>query len=122
MIRKPVAVLAAVSRVKMLRNCYLRLKPRLLCPNPLWKKPHRLLKRLPMTKTSTLLPIPFLKQRFLKNVSKFLLKPNLRLKRRILNVARAVVVLNENRRVIHAQLVPEITNESDYDAALAALK
>ena len=35
--------------------------------------------------------------------------------------ARAVVVLDENRRVIHAQLVPEITNEPDYDAALAAL-
>lgn len=36
--------------------------------------------------------------------------------------ARAVVVLDENRRVIHARLVPEITNEPDYDAALAALK
>ena len=36
--------------------------------------------------------------------------------------ARAVVVLDENNRVLHAQLVPEIKNEPDYDAALAALK
>lgn len=36
--------------------------------------------------------------------------------------ARAVVVLDENNRVKHAQLVPEIKNEPDYDAALAALK
>jgi thiol peroxidase len=35
--------------------------------------------------------------------------------------ARAVVVTDENDRVIHAQLVPEITEEPDYDAALAAL-
>lgn len=35
--------------------------------------------------------------------------------------ARAVVVLDENNRVLHAQLVPEIKNEPDYDAALAAL-
>lgn len=36
--------------------------------------------------------------------------------------ARAVVVLDENDRVMHAQLVDEITREPDYDAALAALK
>jgi thiol peroxidase len=36
--------------------------------------------------------------------------------------ARAVVVLDENNRVLHAELVPEIANEPNYDAALAALK
>lgn len=36
--------------------------------------------------------------------------------------ARAVVVLDENNRVLHSQLVPEIKNEPDYEAALAALK
>ncbi|GAB4168305.1 MAG: thiol peroxidase [Rhodocyclaceae bacterium] len=36
--------------------------------------------------------------------------------------ARAVVVLDANDRVVHAQLVPEIRQEPDYDAALAALK
>lgn len=36
--------------------------------------------------------------------------------------ARAVVVLDENDKVIHAELVPEIKNEPNYDAALAALK
>ena len=36
--------------------------------------------------------------------------------------ARAVVVLDENNKVLHAQLVPEIKTEPDYDAALAALK
>ncbi|MDD5732155.1 MAG: thiol peroxidase [Patescibacteria group bacterium] len=35
--------------------------------------------------------------------------------------ARAVVILDENDRVIHAELVPEITQEPDYDAAIAAL-
>jgi thioredoxin-dependent peroxiredoxin len=35
--------------------------------------------------------------------------------------ARAVVVLNENNQVVHAQLVDDIKNEPDYDAALAAL-
>jgi thiol peroxidase len=35
--------------------------------------------------------------------------------------ARAVVVLDENDNVIHAQLVPEIAQEPDYDAALARL-
>lgn len=36
--------------------------------------------------------------------------------------ARAVIVLDENDTVKHAELVPEIKNEPDYDAALAALK
>jgi thioredoxin-dependent peroxiredoxin len=36
--------------------------------------------------------------------------------------ARAVVVLDENNVVKHAELVPEIGNEPNYDAALAALK
>lgn len=36
--------------------------------------------------------------------------------------ARAVVVLDESDRVLYGQLVPEIKNEPDYDAALAALK
>ncbi len=35
--------------------------------------------------------------------------------------ARAVVVLDENNRVLHTQLVPEIADEPDYDAALKAL-
>lgn len=35
--------------------------------------------------------------------------------------ARAVVVLDENDMVIHAELVPEIKQEPNYDAALAAL-
>lgn len=37
-------------------------------------------------------------------------------------MARAVVVLDENDKVIYAELVPEITQEPDYDAALQALK
>jgi len=35
--------------------------------------------------------------------------------------ARAVVVLDENNKVIHTQLVPEIADEPDYEAALKAL-
>jgi len=35
--------------------------------------------------------------------------------------ARAVVVLDENDTVVHAELVREIGNEPDYDAALKAL-
>jgi thioredoxin-dependent peroxiredoxin len=35
--------------------------------------------------------------------------------------ARAVVVLDENDKVLHAELVSEIKNEPDYTAALAAL-
>ena len=36
--------------------------------------------------------------------------------------ARAVVVLDEKNTVLHSQLVPELTHEPDYAAALAALK
>lgn len=35
--------------------------------------------------------------------------------------ARAVVVLDEHDKVLHSQLVPEIANEPDYDAALKVL-
>ena len=35
--------------------------------------------------------------------------------------ARGVVVLDENDRVLHSELVPEIAQEPDYDAAVAAL-
>ena len=35
--------------------------------------------------------------------------------------ARAVVVLDENNRVLHSELVSEIKNEPDYAAALAVL-
>lgn len=37
-------------------------------------------------------------------------------------MARAVIVLDEEDRVLYAELVPEITQEPDYDAALAVLK
>ena len=36
--------------------------------------------------------------------------------------ARAVVVLDEHDKVIHAELVSEIAHEPNYDSALAALK
>ena len=36
-------------------------------------------------------------------------------------LARSVVVLDEEGKVVHAQLVDEITTEPDYDAAVAAL-
>lgn len=36
--------------------------------------------------------------------------------------ARAVIVLDANNKVVHSELVPEIKNEPDYAAALAALK
>ena len=36
-------------------------------------------------------------------------------------LARAVVVLDEAGNVVHSQLVPEIAQEPDYDAALASL-
>ncbi len=36
-------------------------------------------------------------------------------------LARSVVVLDEAGQVIHSQLVPEITTEPDYDAAIASL-
>ncbi|MCU0834808.1 MAG: thiol peroxidase [Chromatiaceae bacterium] len=35
--------------------------------------------------------------------------------------ARAVVVLDQDNQVVYTQLVPEIAQEPDYDAALAAL-
>jgi len=35
--------------------------------------------------------------------------------------ARALLVLDATDRIVHAQLVPEIAQEPDYDAALAAL-
>jgi thiol peroxidase len=34
-------------------------------------------------------------------------------------LARSVVVLDENNKVLHAELVPEIAQEPNYDAALA---
>ena len=37
-------------------------------------------------------------------------------------LARAVVVLDREGRVVYAQLVPEITEEPDYAAAVAAVK
>ena len=36
--------------------------------------------------------------------------------------ARAVVVVDEQDQVVHAQLVPEIGQEPDYDAALRAAR
>jgi thiol peroxidase len=36
-------------------------------------------------------------------------------------LARAVVVLDVDGTVLHSQLVPEIAQEPDYDAAIAAL-
>jgi thioredoxin-dependent peroxiredoxin len=36
--------------------------------------------------------------------------------------ARAVVVVDENNKVLHSQLVPDIADEPNYDAALAALR
>jgi thiol peroxidase len=33
-----------------------------------------------------------------------------------------VVVIDENDKVLYSELVPEIKNEPNYDAALAALK
>ena len=35
--------------------------------------------------------------------------------------ARAIVVLDENDKVVYTELVPEIAQQPDYDAALAAL-
>lgn len=37
-------------------------------------------------------------------------------------LARAVIVLDENDRVVYTQMVPEITHEPDYEAALAAAR
>jgi thiol peroxidase len=36
--------------------------------------------------------------------------------------ARAVVVLDEANKVVHSELVSEIANEPNYEAALAPLK
>jgi len=36
--------------------------------------------------------------------------------------ARAVLVLDENDKVLHAELVPDIGSEPDYDAAIRALR
>ena len=36
--------------------------------------------------------------------------------------SRAVIVLDENNKVLHSELVPEIKEEPKYDAALAALQ
>jgi thiol peroxidase len=36
--------------------------------------------------------------------------------------ARAIVVIDENDKVVYTELVPEIRQEPDYDKALAALK
>jgi thiol peroxidase len=35
--------------------------------------------------------------------------------------ARAVVVLDENNKVLHSEMVPEIANEPNYDAALKVI-
>lgn len=37
-------------------------------------------------------------------------------------LARAVVIIDETGRVVYTELVPEITREPDYEAALKALK
>ena len=37
-------------------------------------------------------------------------------------MAGAVVVLDAGNKVVHAQLVPEIAEEPDYEAALAAAR
>ncbi len=37
-------------------------------------------------------------------------------------LSRAVIVADENGKVVHAEQVPEITQEPDYDAALSAVK
>lgn len=36
--------------------------------------------------------------------------------------ARAIVVLDEDNRILHTELVPEIADEPDYEAALEAVK
>lgn len=36
-------------------------------------------------------------------------------------LARAVVVIDENKKIIHSQLAPEISEEPDYESAFAAL-
>lgn len=41
--------------------------------------------------------------------------------RPLAGITAAVIVLDKNDSVIHAELAPEIKNEPNYDAALAAL-
>jgi thiol peroxidase len=36
--------------------------------------------------------------------------------------ARAIVVVDENNKVVHTELVADIVQEPDYDAAIAAVK
>jgi len=36
--------------------------------------------------------------------------------------ARAIVVIDENNKVVYTEMVPEIKQEPNYDKALAALK
>lgn len=37
-------------------------------------------------------------------------------------LARAVIIINKNGEIVYSELVPEITHEPDYEAALKALK
>ena len=37
-------------------------------------------------------------------------------------IARSVIILDENLTVLHSQLVPEITNEPDYEKALKVIR
>ena len=37
-------------------------------------------------------------------------------------LARAVIVVDETGRIVYEELVPEITHEPDYEAALSALR
>ena len=37
-------------------------------------------------------------------------------------LARSVVVIDENGKIVYEELVPEITHEPNYEAALASLK
>ena len=37
-------------------------------------------------------------------------------------LARAVVIIDENGKIIYEELVPEIAQEPNYDKALASLK
>ena len=37
-------------------------------------------------------------------------------------LARAVIVINEEGKIVYTELVPEITQEPDYDKAIKAVK
>ena len=37
-------------------------------------------------------------------------------------LARAVIIIDEEGKIVYEQLVPEVTDEPDYDAALKVLK